>query len=66
MVRPGDKGPEVERLQKALGAAGHYTGPVDGTYNPGLGDAIQAYQRSQSQPADGVAGPATLDRLNLY
>lgn len=66
MVQPGDTGHEVERLQKALGDAGYYKGPTDGTYNPALGNALEAYQRSQSLPADGIAGPATLERLNLY
>ena len=66
MVQPGDKGHEVKRLQKALGDAGYYSGPSDGSYSPALGSALKAYQRSQSLPADGIAGPATLERLNLY
>jgi Ca-activated chloride channel family protein len=62
----GDKGIEVERLQEALKNAGVYKGPVDGVYDADVKTAVEAYQRSNSMPADGVAGAATMDKMGAY
>jgi len=65
-LQQGDKGLEVERLQEALKKAGTYKGAIDGKYDDDVKEAVEAYQRSKSLPADGVAGAATLDSMGAY
>lgn len=66
VLAPGDSGPEVERLQEALAAAGHYQGPRDGAFSRDLEAAVRAYQADQGLDTDGRAGPQTLNSLGLY
>ena len=66
MLQEGDKGPEVENLQKALASGGHYKGPIDGVFSPDVGAALRAFQGENDMDVDGVAGPATLRELKLY
>jgi peptidoglycan hydrolase-like protein with peptidoglycan-binding domain len=49
----GDKGPRVERLQRAL----HLT--PDGVFGPGTARALRRFQRRHHLHADGIAGAAT-------
>jgi Ca-activated chloride channel family protein len=65
-LKLGDKGYEVEQLQQALSKAGVYHGKITGVYDQATADAVKAYQKSQHQPADGVAGAATQAKLGLY
>lgn len=62
----GATGFEVERLQKALQERGHYAGALDGQLDADVAAAIEQYQKKEGLDPDGVAGPATLDRLGLY
>lgn len=62
----GDKGLEVEQLQQALSKAGVYRGKITGVYDQATADAVKAYQKSQNQPADGIAGATTQAKLGLY
>lgn len=62
-LKPGDSGPSVSRLQRALAAAGFSTGGVDGSYGPATKDAVARFQRAHRLAADGVAGPKTLAAL---
>jgi V8-like Glu-specific endopeptidase len=53
----------IRDLQERLKAKGHYNGPTDGTYGPGLQQSIEAYETSQQLPATGIASEALLQRL---
>ena len=66
MLQSGDSGHEVESLQRALAAAGAYSGPLDGKYTADLEGAVRAFQSQESLDVDGIAGPATLRSLGLY
>jgi Ca-activated chloride channel homolog len=66
MLQEGDKGYEVERLQKALTDLGFYKGTIDEKFSPELTEAVKEYQKSENLTVDGVVGPATLKKLNLY
>ncbi len=61
--RPGDKGSDVRKLQRALKAAGMYSGKIDGVYGKGTTAAVKAYQKKHGLTQDGVAGRATLKAL---
>ena len=66
VFKPGDTGHGVERLQQALAKIGYYKGAIDGTYSKTVEQAVAQYQSDNQLKADGIAGPATLDRLKLY
>lgn len=63
-LRRGSKGDAVERLQRALAAAGFGPGANDGTFGPGTEAAVKRFQAARGLTADGVVGPATWSALS--
>ena len=62
-VRPGAVGNITYLIQSALYTRG-YTGVIpDGTFGASTETTVRAFQRDQGLMIDGVAGPATQDRL---
>lgn len=60
MLKPGDKGPQVQTLQRNLIALGYDPGGVDGDYGTKTTAAVLAFQLDYSDVADdGIAGPQT-------
>lgn len=57
VLRSGDKGPAVRRLQQALGLA------VDGSFGPETDRAVRAFQSHAGLPVDGVVGARTWEAL---
>ena len=55
-VGQGSSGPNVECVQKALTAAGFYTGPVDGVFSPALTASATTFQQATGLYVDGVVG----------
>ena len=55
-----------EKIQRALKAAGVYTGPIDGKIGAGTKEAIVEFQKSHGLKADGVLGKKTWDALKVY
>jgi hypothetical protein len=62
-LKPGDQGPQVRLLQRALASLSYAPGPVDGRYGPSTQQALTRFQRASSLTADGVLGPKTLAAL---
>ena len=65
LLQSGDKGVQVEKLQKTLTDRKFYSGPINGVYTDAVKEAVMAYQKANSLPADGIAGPATLKLLGF-
>ena len=63
MLAPGDTGPQVRILQRALAALGFLPGKPDGGYGPATQTAVERFQASQGLPQVGVVGPQTLAAL---
>jgi hypothetical protein len=63
MIRIGDVGQHVAALQQALKSTGVAI-EVDGWFGDATEKAVIRFQRDQGLMVDGVAGPATLGRLN--
>jgi putative chitinase len=59
LLKLGSKGPDVAKLQTALGIG------ADGNFGPGTEKALKEWQAKTGLSADGIAGPATFQRLGL-
>ena len=59
----GDKGTQVRALQQRLKDLGYYKNGIDGSYGAQTAAAVKAFQKNNGLTADGVAGPATLKKL---
>jgi putative chitinase len=59
ILKLGSKGPEVAKLQAALGIA------ADGNFGPGTEKSLKEWQAKTGLTADGIAGQATFQRLGL-
>jgi putative chitinase len=57
VFRVGSRGPEVARIQRALGL------PDDGAFGPATEKAVKAWQQSQGLTPDGIVGPKSLAKL---
>ena len=65
-VAEGADGPNVECIQKALTAAGFYTGPVDGVFSASLTAAATSFQQATGLYVDGVVGRRTAAMLGIW
>jgi len=59
VLRKGDKGQEVARLQSKIGAK------ADGDYGSKTEKAVKEYQQNSGLSVDGAAGPQTLSLLGI-
>ena len=59
VVKRGDRGPAVRRIQSALGIA------ADGVFGAQTERAVRRFQRRKGLAADGVVGPQTREALGL-
>ncbi|MGB3636719.1 MAG: peptidoglycan-binding protein [Rivularia sp. (in: cyanobacteria)] len=62
-LQKGDRGPSVKNLQQDLQRAGFYQAPVTQVYDIKTEDAVRRFQKAASVSIDGIAGPATLQKL---
>ncbi|NLB91010.1 MAG: hypothetical protein GX786_07310 [Clostridiales bacterium] len=59
VLRPGDSGAAVRKLQDKLKKDGYLSGSSDGTYGGDTEDAVKKFQFINGLKVDGKAGPAT-------
>jgi len=64
LLRSGDTGSAVRKLQQALKTLGYDPGAVDGSFGPATTQAVVAFQKAKGLSADGIVGPATVAKLN--
>ena len=64
LMKPGDKGPAVQRMQQRLSDLGYWLGTPDGTYGYNTSQAVMALQKTAGLDRDGVYGPATRAALD--
>jgi peptidoglycan hydrolase-like protein with peptidoglycan-binding domain len=62
-LKLGSQGEAVSELQAALKLLGYYTDVVDGIYRDSTAIAVTRFQQASGLKADGIAGPATWQRL---
>lgn len=63
VLKPGDTGPQVRVLQRALAHLGFSPGTIDGQYGPSTTAAVTSFQKAHGLTADGVCGPQTIAAL---
>ncbi|MEU6162834.1 peptidoglycan-binding domain-containing protein [Streptomyces tanashiensis] len=63
MVRKGDSGPTVSRLQTDLNIHGYPVGQVDGIFGKKTDAAVRKFQSEHDLVVDGIVGPATWGAL---
>ena len=63
ILRKGDRGDNVKKLQERLIELGYLTGKADGAYGNQTRRAVLLFQSANGLTRDGVAGPATLTLL---
>ena len=61
----GSRGAEVRNIQTRLKAWGYLQGAVDGIYGQQTVNAVKWFQRNNGLTPDGIAGPATLEKIGL-
>ena len=62
-LRKGATGTAVKTLQTNLKKLGFYTAYVDGSFGSTTESAVKAFQKKDGRTADGVAGSATLKKI---
>ena len=65
-VREGTSGDSVKCLQSALAAAGFYTGPISGTFDPATSAAVKDMQTSRDLFVDGIVGRESAISLGIW
>jgi hypothetical protein len=65
VVREGDEGDSVSRVQHALELIGFDPGGVTGSFDGPTREAVLSFQRVQGLAADGMVGPITRQRIDL-
>lgn len=63
MLKVGSSGEAVQTLQLKLKALGYFSGTGTGYYGAVTRAAVIAFQRSNGLSADGIAGPATRNKV---
>ncbi|MEZ5767466.1 MAG: L,D-transpeptidase family protein [Paracoccaceae bacterium] len=64
-LAPGDQGASVVQLRNRLIAMGYLGRSATMTYDAEIQKAVQEFQENMGLNADGVAGPATIEALNV-
>ncbi|MFA6235541.1 MAG: peptidoglycan-binding domain-containing protein, partial [Bacteroidota bacterium] len=64
LLKIGDKGPDVTKLQHGLVLLGFPCGKIDGDFGTKTEDAVESFQASKNLYTDGKAGPLTLEKYN--
>lgn len=60
----GSSGDEVKKLQSALIYLGYLAGGADGKFGDKTEAAVRLYQKTNGMTVDGIAGPATIKKIN--
>lgn len=63
ILKLGSQGTDVSELQAALKLLGYFSGMVNGFYDESTARAVSRFQQASGLNPDGIAGPATWNRL---
>jgi 3D (Asp-Asp-Asp) domain-containing protein len=60
VIKFGDRGDEVKKVQKLLADIGFYAGEMDGIFGPGTLAAVKEFQSSNGIAVDGTVGKSSI------
>ena len=63
ILRNGDRGPEVQRVQQLLASSGYSPGPADGIFGSKTELAVKTFQDDKGLRVDGLVGSNTMKAL---
>lgn len=66
LLRRGDRGDAVARLQEILDELGYEAGPIDGIFGPMTAAAVLAFQQDQGLAVDGLVGSQTTEAIAAF
>ena len=64
ILRIGQNGDLIKKLQEVLAELGYHPGPLDGQFGSLTEDAVEAFQKKSRLYTDGLVGPSTAGALN--
>jgi len=64
LLKVGSRGEAVKKLQENLNRLGFNCGAADGIFGPNTEAAVRAFQKAYGLAVDGIAGPATLGKID--
>ena len=64
ILRKGQNGDLIKKLQEVLAELGYHPGPLDGQFGSLTEDAVEAFQKKSRLYRDGLVGPSTAGALN--
>ena len=65
VVKQGNTGATVKKIQQKLKNWGYYKGSVDGIFGSKTKEAVKYFQRKNGLKVDGIAGPKTLSAMGI-
>lgn len=65
ILRPGDRGSDVQEVQRRLKRKGYYYGPIDGIYGDGMKYALFRFLKDNNLPKDDRIGYLVYKKLGI-
>ena len=65
VLKPGDRGADVQEVQKRLKQLGYYTGSIDGIYGNAMKEAIKKFYSDNKMPISDRIGYDVYKKLNI-
>ncbi|HCL4436356.1 peptidase M14 [Clostridium botulinum] len=66
ILKKGDRGSDVRKIQAVLQKIGYDVGPIDGIFGSKTEEAVKRFQLNNGLVVDGIIGPKTYEILNKF
>ncbi|GAA0082715.1 peptidoglycan-binding protein [Clostridium sporogenes] len=66
VLKKGDRGSDVKKIQAVLQKIGYDVGPIDGIFGSKTEEAVKRFQLNNRLAVDGIIGPKTYEVLNKF
>ncbi len=66
VLKKGDRGSDVKKIQAVLQKIGYDVGPIDGIFGSKTEEAVKRFQLNNRLAMDGIIGPKTYEVLNKF
>ncbi|MBD5639420.1 peptidoglycan-binding protein [Clostridium botulinum] len=66
VLKKGDRGSDVKKIQAVLQKIGYDVGPIDGIFGSKTEEAVKRFQLNNRLVVDGIIGPNTYEVLNKF